>query len=163
MKNYAKRFSAPAIFALSLLMSPSAHAQATVIDIPFEGEIFNDCAGESIFTVGSYMLVSNLVTDGTGSTHGIFVLVGQDFVATGTTTGDSYKVISGSRLSVQADPILPNTVQTATSVLNVIGRRGLSMMLFTTFHIVVDSNGDVKADADNFVFKCGQHSTPGSF
>lgn len=152
MKSCVKRFSA--ILALSLLMSPSAHAQATVVDIPFEGQVFNDCTGETIFTVGSYMLVSNVVTDGTGSMHSIFVLVSKDFVGTGTTTGDSYKVISGTRLSVQSDPIWPNTVQTANSVLNVIGPRGLSMMLHSTFHIVVDSNGDVKADASNFVFKC---------
>ena len=155
MKNHVTCFSAAAVLALVLVTSQNASAQATIItDIPLNVVLYNDCTGENISLAGSLTLVSNVVTDGTGTMHGTFFFSGKDIVGTGDTNGDSYKMRTGSHLSMQLDPILPNTVQTANGFFNLIGPGGLSVMLHYLAHVVVDSNGDVTAFTSHFLFKC---------
>jgi hypothetical protein len=94
-----------AVLASALCLAPLALAAGnpptrTVIHHDGTGSDLNGCSGESMSLLGDIVITSHAVDDGSSGQHVLEHVVFQNFTATGLVSGDVYRQVGASHLTL---------------------------------------------------------------
>jgi len=125
-----------------------ALAQATVfhdnIDIPFEVVLASPC-GESVHFTGAFHVETHTVDDANGGAHTQVTANDHKVSGVGVSSGLKYRRVGATVNSFNTNGSLPFEA-TFTNSFSFIGQGATNnTLLFETFHITVNANGELTA------------------
>ena len=141
------------ILLLGILV-PSASAATNRATVPLSTTLMS-CSGERVRLSGEVLLIEHFTQDSGGGFHATFVLVLMNVVGV-SASAVKYHAVFGERAIFNVREEGRGTVtDTFTLQFSVISENGdQNLQLISTFHITVNSNGDVTAFVDNFRVGC---------
>jgi hypothetical protein len=157
--RFGARLVRTAAFAVVLTLATAgvASAASTITRTDLTGTTFlNPCTSEPITIVGgTFQLIVNSTTDANGGLHFDIRGNAQGVVATGATSGDSYR-LAGDFWSEQTvrNASYP-LVLTVVEVHNAVGTGSAqNFIVHIVRHLTIDANGDVTASVDGVSAAC---------
>lgn len=157
--HFGSRLVRPAAVAivLTLTVAGSTSAASTVTRIDLTGTTFaNPCTAEQITIVGgTFQLIVNSTSDASGGLHVGIRGNAQGVVATGATSGVSYR-LAGDFWSEQTvrDASYP-LVMTVVEVHNAVSAGSAeNFIVHIVRHLTIDANGDVTPSVDAVRAEC---------
>ncbi len=140
------------------LASATARAQATTVttneNIPFTGNYFNQCNGDTVTYSGTLHVSNTYVTDADGGTHLRTHLNYQDVTGTGAPSGAQYRVGTVSN-EVVNDSSSPQSNYTVITTVKLIAPGPvLDYFMRTVIRVVVNANGETTSTVQEVSFEC---------